>query len=188
MKPPLVALFSLLPFVTFAQSPSTDTQVPVIFSGGHETVGEDRGRPVILIASALKVPPEVFREAFRHVKPAGPNEQPQEEQVRKNKQALMSALSPYGVTDERLNEVSNRYRYRRDRGEMWPASEAKAFATIHNGVVTGFTITNAGFGYSSPPQLSLQGMPDVPLVATLSFDTDFGKNGAVKEIAVSPAK
>ena len=48
------------------------TRVPVVFSGGRETEGVDHGRPVVLIAAALGVKPEVFREAFTHVHPAGP--------------------------------------------------------------------------------------------------------------------
>lgn len=46
------------------------TRMPVVFSGGHETVGVDHGRPVVLIAAALGVKDEVFREAFSHVHPA----------------------------------------------------------------------------------------------------------------------
>jgi hypothetical protein len=161
------------------------TKVPVIFAGGHETVGKDRGRPVILIAAALKVSPEVFRAAFSKVHPARAGQQPEPDQVRKNKAALMEALGPLGVTDERLNEVSNHYRYRREKGEMWPTVEATAYATVSNGVVTGFTTTNPGSGYSSPPTVSLPGMPDAQATATLSFDTDFSKNGAVKEITLN---
>ena len=166
---------------------ATVTKVPVTFTGGHDTDPRDRGRPVILIASALKVSPDVFRAAFSHVKPAPAGQQPEPDQVRKNKAALMAALGPLGVTDERLNEVSNHYRYQRSRGEMWPIAEATGYATVSNGVVTGFTITSPGSGYSSPPTVSLQGMPDAHATATLAFDTDFDKNGAIKEIALTPA-
>jgi len=166
---------------------STATKVPVTFTGGHDTDPRDRGRPVILIAAALKVSPDVFRAAFSHVKPAPAGQQPEPDQVRKNKAALMAALAPLGVTDDRLNEVSNHYRYQRSRGEMWPTLDATAYATVSKGVVTGFTVTNPGSGYSSPPTVSLQGMPDAHATATLSFDTDFSKNGAIKEIAQSPA-
>jgi hypothetical protein len=159
-----------------------DTKVDVTFSGGHETVGEDRGRPVILIAAALNVPDQVFRDAFKKVKPAPAGEQPQEAQVRLNKQALMEALAPYGVTDDRLNEVSNYYRYRRSAGEIWRNTPAKAYATVRNGGVISVTITDAGSGYSSPPIMSVPGMTTVNLSATLSFGTDFARNGAIKEI------
>src|SRR6476620_10797851 len=103
---------------TVREAPTT--RVPIVFSGGHETDPRDRGRPVILIASALGVPPEVFREAFSHVHPAPPGRGPTPEEARRNKDALLGALSKYGVTNERLDEVSNYYRYRRDHGELWP--------------------------------------------------------------------
>jgi len=171
-----------------ANSSDTVSQVPVTFTGGYETDPQDRGRPVILIAAALNVPSEVFRKAFSNVKPAGPGEQPQPDQVRKNKQALMASLGPLGVTDERLNEVSNYYRYSRSRGEMWRHTEATGYATVRNGVVTGVTITNPGAGYSSPPQITIVGMPALQVTATLSFGTDFEKNGSIKEIAVVAPK
>ena len=59
---------------------------------------------------------------------------------------------------------------------MWPTSDATAVAYVSNGVVTGFKITNPGSGYSSPPTVSLKDMPDVHLVAALSFDSEFDKN------------
>ena len=182
----LLLLMCLPAWADDAGSPgSTAIKVPVTFTGGHDTDPRDRGRPVILIAAALQVSPDVFRAAFSKVKPAPAGQQPEPDQVRKNKAALMAALGPLGVTDERLNEVSNHYRYQRSRGEMWPTVEATAYATVSNGVITGFTITNPGSGYSSPPAISLQGMPDTHATASLSFDTDFSKNGSVKEIALS---
>jgi len=163
------------------------TQVPLVFSGGHDTDPRDHGRPVVLVAGALKVTPEVFRDAFSRVHPAGPNSGgPTDAEARANKKALMDALSKYGVTDERLNEVSNRYRYRRWMGELWPTHDAAGYATVSNGVVTGFVITDAGFGYSSPPEVRVKEMPSVQAVTTLSFGTDFEKNGAVASVA--PAK
>ena len=78
----LIAFFSALSATALAQAPA-DTQVPIIFTGGHDTVGQDRGRPVILIAAALNVPPQVFRDAFSHVHPAGPGQEPDPDQVRK---------------------------------------------------------------------------------------------------------
>jgi len=174
-----LAVLTSFPFLVSAQPAAapTETHVPVIFSGGHDTVGVDKGRPVILIAAALKVEPEVFRKAFSGVHPAHTDGGPTDEEARANKKVLMDALSPYGVTDDRLNEVSNYYRYRRDKDELWKTVPATAYATVVNGVVTGFVITNPGSGYSSPPTISLQGMDDPHVVATLAFGTDFAKNG-----------
>ena len=163
------------------------TQVPLVFSGGHDTDPRDHGRPVVLVAGALNVAPEVFREAFSHVHPAGPGSGgPTDAEARANKHALMDALAKYGVTDERLNEVSNRYRYRAWAGELWPTHDAAGYATVNNGVVTSFVITDSGFGYSSPPTVSLKDMPNVQTTATLAFDTNFEKNGAVQSVALAP--
>ena len=166
------------------------TKVPLIFSGGHDTDPRDHGRPVDLVAGALKVPPEVFREAFTHVHPAPPGQGgPTPDEARANKRALMDALAPLGVTNDRLDEVSNRYRYRRDRGELWPAADGAGYATVSNGAVTGFVVTSPGYGYSSPPTVSLQGGPDVQAIVTLAFDPDFSKNGSIKSVVLaSPAK
>jgi hypothetical protein len=183
----LLAILSCLPCLAWAEpaADTTVTKVPVIFTGGHETDPRDKGRPVVLIAAALNVPPEVFRQAFSNVKPAPAGQQPEPEQVRKNKDALLHSLTPYGITNDRLDTVSNYYRYNRSRGEMWKTVPATAYATVSNGVVTGFTITNPGSGYSSPPTIALKGMADPQVTASLSFGAEFGKNGSVKEIAMS---
>jgi hypothetical protein len=82
--------------------------VRVILKTGHDTNRADHGRPVVLIAAALKVPDGVFRATFTQVHPAGPGSNgPTDAEARQNKAALMAGLSPYGVTDGRLNEVSN---------------------------------------------------------------------------------
>jgi hypothetical protein len=181
MKLALILLLAGLPLLVFAQAP---TQVPVTFTGGHDTDPRDRGRPVVLIAAALNVPAEVFREAFTQVRPAPAGQQPEPDQVVRNKQALMQALGPYGVTDARLNEVSNYYRYSRSRGEMWRNTPAVAYATVQNGVVSGFILTNPGSGYSSPPAISIPGVPGVKAAAVLAFGTNLITNGSIREIRV----
>ena len=163
------------------------TRVPVVFSGGHETDPRDHGRPVALIAGALGVQPEVFREAFSHVRPAPAGTAPEPDQVRENKAALMSALARYGVTNERLDEVSNYYRYRREKGEMWPTRPAVAFAILDRGAVTHFIVVNGGSGYSSPPTISVPGTTVRATKAVLSFDRSFDKNGSVARITESGA-
>ena len=197
-------LFVVLPAAALAQSgPAPSTNFPVttgkvvpdasaaakvdlVFEGGHDTVGPDRGRPVILIAAALGVPDDVFRQAFTKVKPAPAGQQPDPAQVILNKQTLMASLGPYGVTDERLNTVSNYYRYRRSSGEMWRNTPAAAYATLQNGGVTGITITKAGAGYSSPPKVSVAGMPGVHLTASVSYGAKLEENGSIKEIKIVP--
>ncbi len=170
---------------TNAVSLGDAVQLAVTFSGGHETDPRDRGRPVILVASALGVPADVFRETFSHVRPAPAGQSPEPDQVRKNKETLLSGLSPYGVTNDRLDEVSNYYRYNRSRGEMWRHTPATAVALVRDGVVTGFTVTNAGAGYSSTPEATVTGRPDLKLKVTLFFGTDLSKNGSIENIALS---
>ncbi len=158
------------------------THVPVVFSGGHDTDPQDRGRPVILVANALGVPPEVFREAFRHVRPAPAGTRPDPQQVRDNKAALMAALAPYGVTNDNLDRVSNYYRYVRSRGEMWPTTPATAYALVKNGVVTGYVVTGGGSGYSSPPTVTVLGVSGASAKVSLSFGKVLETNGAVSAL------
>jgi hypothetical protein len=162
-------------------------RVPVTFSGGHETDPRDRGRPVVLIAVALGVPAQVFREAFSHVRPAPAGTRPSGQQVRKNKEALLAALGPYGVTNDRLDEVSNYYRYVRSRGEMWPAKPAAAYAEVEHGKIVRFVVTKAGAGYSSPPSVSVPGFDVAPKVE-LSFGKKLETNGSVAAITLAKAK
>jgi len=178
--PLLLAAACLL--ATNAQA--AETKVPVVFSGGHETDPQDRGRPVVLVAGALGVKPEVFREAFRGVTPSK-NGPPSGAEARRNKQALLKVLAPLGVTNERLDEVSDHYRYHPQAGELWPTTPAQAVATIENGAIQRIELVNAGAGYSSLPKMTVKGFETTPLEATLLFDKDFKKNGSLKSITVS---
>ncbi len=177
-----MVVFATLAMLVGAQTAGM-RRVVVAFEGGHETVGVDRGRPVVLVAGALGVKPEVFRDAFSRVHPSR-NGPPTPDEAQANKRALMDALGKYGITNERLDEVSNHYRYRREKGEMWPVRPAKAFAVVQNGRVLRFEVTDGGEGYSSPPTVRIPGFPNLSGTATLSFDKRFEKNGAVKSIAV----
>jgi len=168
-----------------AQREASGTRVPVVFSGGHETDRRDHGRPVVLVAGALGVPPQVFRDAFSHVRPAPAGMAPEPGQVHDNKRALLDALGPYGVTNERLDEVSDHYRYVRSRGELWPVEEATAYALVKDGKITKFVVTNGGSGYTSSPTITVPSIPGAAGKAKLSFSEDFDKNGAVASIAVA---
>ena len=160
--------------------------VQVMITGGHDTDPRDGGRPVVLIASALGVPSEVFREAFTHVHPAAAGWEPNPIQVRQNKAALLSALGSYGVTNDYLDTVSNYYRFNGSTGgETWPETPATAKAIVTDGVVIGFVITNPGSGYTSPPIITLSGS-DVTATATLSFTADFNTNGSLASIILNP--
>jgi hypothetical protein len=171
------------------ESAGAVSKVPVVFSGGYDTDPKDHGRPVVLVAGALNVPPEVFREAFSHVHPAGPDSGgPTDAEARANKAALMSALGKYGVTNDWLNTVSNRYRYVRSHGQMWPTAPAVVNALVQNGVVTGYEIVNGGFGYSSAPTVTVPNAKAAPVKVELSFGKDFESNGSVSKITIAPDK
>lgn len=160
-----------------------ETKVAVTFSDGHETDRRDGGRPVVLIAAALGVKTEVFREAFSGVTPAR-NGRPTGEQARANKQALMKVLKPHGITNDRLDEVSDYYRYRPQNGELWKHTSAKAHAIVENGQVKKIVVTEPGSGYSSEPHVVIDGMTELKLKASIKFDTDLKKNGSIRSIEI----
>ena len=163
-----------------------ERRVAVTFGGGHDTDGRDGGRPVALIAAALKVPSDVFRQTFTHVRPAAPGSGgPTGAEARKNKQALLAGLSKYGVTNERLDEVSDRYRYDRGRDDLWRHREATAYAVVRGNRVVRFDVADAGTGYTTPPTVTVDGLPDVAVTATLAFGTDLATNGSVASLAVA---
>jgi len=163
---------------------AAETKLPVTFSGGHETDPKDGGRPVVLVAAALEVKPEVFRQAFSSVRPAK-NGKPSAEEARSNKAALMKVLQPYGITNERLDEVSNYYRYQPQRGELWPTIPAKAYAVAEDGKIKQVVVTDPGSGYSTPPKATVPGLETILLKATLQFGKDLKKNGAVRAVEVA---
>ncbi len=180
-------LFGLTAHADDPAAAGSAVKVDLVFSGGHETDPRDHGRPVTLIAAALGVPPDVFREAFSHVHPASAGAPPTEDQVRQNKHELMLRLAPYDVTDDRLNEISNYYRYHNWTGELWRHSNAAGYAMVKGGKVVSITITNAGAGYSSAPIVSTPGAAlTVYPLARLAFGTDLAKNGSIAKIDLAP--
>lgn len=183
VAPLVLALAACVACVSCETARSAETEVPVTFSGGHGTDPQDGGRPVVLVAAALGVKPEVFREAFSGVTPARGGK-PSPEEARRNKAALMKVLSPHGVTNDRLDEVSDYYRYRPQRGELWKSTPAKAHAVLEDGKVKRVVVTDPGSGYSTPPQATVQGMDKVGLKVTIQFSKDLKKNGAISSVEV----
>lgn len=159
------------------------TTARVNFSGGHDTDPRDGGRPVVLIAAALGVSPEVFREAFSGVTPARDGK-PSKELAQRNKEALMKVLEPHGVTNERLDTVSDYYRYQPQRGELWKTTPARAYAVLEQGKVKRIVVSTPGSGYSAPPRATIEGMEVVELKVTIEFSKDMRKNGSVTSIEV----
>jgi hypothetical protein len=162
-------------------------EVPLVFTGGHVVGTNDFCRPVPLIAAALGVQPDEFRQAFSGVRPAK-GRPPTRDEARKNKQALMQVLGPLGVTNDRLDDVSDYYRYRPQKGELWPTKPAKGYAVVEEGQIKKLVITEPGSGYSSPPQVTIKGLPGVTLEATLHFDPEFSKNGSIESVEAVQAE
>lgn len=188
---PIIALALAAGAVAFASNaalgaaaPTTTTRT-VTFSGGFATDPRDGGRPVVLIAAGLGVPTEVFRKAFSGVTPTGGGSDPSPALAQANKAALLRVLAPYGVTNERLDEVSNFYRYFGGRGETWSHTTAKATATIRSGKVTSIKITRAGAGYSSTPTARIAGFPNLRLTTKVRYGTNLATNGRVASVSVA---
>lgn len=164
---------------------SVITRLPVVISGGHDTDPRDKGRPVVLVAGALGVTPEVFRDAFSGVKPVAPGSQPDQARAQQNKAVLLAALAPYGITNGQLDAVSDYYRYQPRSGTLWPTRAAVITATVTAGTVTSFEVTDGGAGYSSPPAISVPGAACGPVAVNLSFSRDLAKNGAIESVTLS---
>jgi hypothetical protein len=180
----LVLCYCALIPAASAETPDPGKSVLITITGGHDTDPRDHGRPVVLIAAALNVPADLFRETFTHVTPAANGREPDPAQVRRNKEALLRGLAPHGVTNDRLDTVSNYYRYNARRDDLWRHRPATAYATIRDGVVTAITITDAGAGYTSAPKFSVPGLPQSELKARISLTTDLATNGSIQEIVV----
>ena len=168
------------------QTEASVTPGTVIFEGGHRTDHRDGGRPVALIAAALDVTPDVFRQAFANVQPAhaGP---PSAFRAQANKRVLMAALSPWGVTNDRLDQVSNYYRYRPQQGETWPHEPARARAVVEDGQITGIELLAAGHGYLSAPRVTIVGFEDVRVDVQIGFSRQFELNGRVASLQIANA-
>ena len=186
-----LALLVVLAGCTTASSPAvtpevsgvaTVESVTVAIDGGHETDPVDNGRPVVLIAAALGVPTEVFREAFSGVSPAGAGQEVDEARANANKAVLLGVLAPYGVTNDRLDEVSNFYRYVESAGELWSHRDATAVAVVENGRVTSIRVTDPGFGYSSTPTVTLSNGQTVTV--ELAYGTDLDTNGSIASLTL----
>ena len=142
---------------------------------------------MVLIAAALGVKPKVFREAFSGVTPAR-GRGPTGDEARRNKAALMKVLSPHGVTNDRMDEVANYYRFRPEADELWPVKPAKAHAIVAGGKIKRIVVTDPGSGYSSPPEMKVAGYPQLVLKSTLEFSPELKKNGGIAKVEIVEAE
>jgi hypothetical protein len=97
----------------------------------------------------------------------------------------MNALGKYGITDDRLNAVSNFYRYPPGRGNLWKNRPATANALVKNGAVIGYEITDAGAGYTTAPAVTVPTIAGATAKGEIAFGKDMETNGSVSGIAVA---
>jgi hypothetical protein len=161
----------------------SSSTVRVTISGGLDPVAGDNGRPIVLVAGLLGVAPEVFRQAFSGVTPASPADGPTTAEAQTNKAALLAVLSPYGITNDQLDQASNTYRYNASTGELWPHTAATAVAIVTNGVVTAIKVTSGGSGYTSAPTITLSNGRTA--TATLAYGQDAATNGRIAAITLT---
>ena len=180
----MITALAITAVAVVAQSPKASSVNSVTITGGFETDPRDHGRPVVLIASMLGVTPDVFREAFSGVTPTKVGS-PTGDEARTNKKALLKVLAPYGITNEKLDEVSNYYRYKGSLGQTWPQTKAAATAVLVDGKLTGINITNVGAGYTSVPKVVIRsGNVMYTGVATVVYTDDFKSNGSIGSISL----
>ena len=177
----IVALMALCP--VWAQ-PTDAIRLPVVISGGHETDPRDHGRPVVLVAGGLGVSPEIFRQTFSGVHPVAPGSYPDQGRAQQNKSVLLATLSRYGVTNEKLDAVSDYYRYQPGTGRLWPTKPAVITALVKNGTVTSFEVADGGSGYSSQPSLSVRGAKCPPVTVQLLYGKDLLSNGSIGSVTL----
>jgi hypothetical protein len=160
-----------------------ETKASITFSGGHQLTKNDYGRPINLMAAALGVKPEEFRKAFSGVTPAR-GRGPTGAEARRNKEALMKVLGPLKVTNKRMDEVANYYRFRPQEGELWPTKPAEAYAIVEDGAVKTIVVTNPGAGYNTPPKAAIKGYEIIRLKVKVKYEQDLKKNGGVETLDV----
>lgn len=202
MKPKLVAMMTIAIAILVAVSvvasrwqtvsdigfsslvPRNQKKGDVLFQDGFVTEEQDQGRPVRLIAAALGVESQAFRDAFRGVKPVHGMLGPSSSRAKENKEVLLDALGPFGITNERLDEVSDFYRYSPGHGNLWKHNPARATAIVSDGKITGFKIIDAGSGYLSDPTIIIVGYEAIKVKATLRFSKDFTLNGSIESLNI----
>ena len=97
------------------------TKAAVTFSGGHDIGPGDFGRPVTLMAAALGWPGRVSPGLKR--REAGTRAGAEGGRAAGEQRALMKVCAQ-GRANERMDEVADYYRFRPERGELWPTRGA----------------------------------------------------------------
>ncbi len=180
--------FALVGFAGISgMTKAAETKVPVTFTGGHELNKNDYGRPINLMAAGLGVKPDEFRKAFSGVTPAR-GRAPTGAEQRRNKESLMKVLGPLKVTNERMDEVADYYRFRPQKGELWPTKPAEAHAVIEGGKIKDIVVTEPGSGYNTPPEATIEGFRNVRLETKIKYNKDLKKNGGIESVEIAADK
>jgi hypothetical protein len=155
--------------------------ITMTITDGHDTDESDGGRPTILIAAALEVTQEQFQYAFSFVTPEDQGHL-DDETAEANKAELLSRLEEYGVTNDRLDEVTDYYRYAPE-DPLWDVIPAEIEVTIIDDEVVEIEIIEAGAGYSSEPTLSVPGY-DFTFTVEIEYGTDLRTNGNISSVTL----
>lgn len=136
----------------------------------------------MLIAAALGVNAAVLREAFSRMRPACGGSEPSASRVRANKTVLRAAHAAHaahGVTNERLDTVSDYYRYTPGLNSLWTNRPAVASALVKDGAIIGYKLLHDGSGYTTPPVARVTGFPHAHPTVSLVFGTNLAANGSI---------
>ncbi len=94
----------------------------------------------------------------------------------------MKSLGTQGVSNDRLDEVSDYYRFQPQSGKIWTHKPAKAHALIVDGKIERIVVTDPGHGYCSAPKIVVLAMRKRSLKSSSSSRRISKRMGAIKEI------
>ena len=100
----------------------------------------------------------------------------------------MKVLAPLKVTNDRMDEVANYYRFRPQKGELWPTKPAEAYAVIDSGKIKEIVVTEPGSGYNTPPKATIDGFKNIRLESKIKYDKDLKKNGGIESVEIAADK
>ena len=100
----------------------------------------------------------------------------------------MNALGKFGIDNDRLDAVSNFYRYPPGSRNLWKNQPATASALVKEGSIIGYEITNGGYGYTKSPIVTVPGMASATAKVEIAYGKDMATNGTVSVITMVNAQ
>ena len=73
-------------------------------------------------------------------------------------------------------------------GGIWRNKPATAYALVKEGAIIGYEITSGGYGYTTPPAVSVPGMEGATAKVEIAYGKDFETNGAIAAITILQIK